>query len=65
MLVATQLGAAEVTRIGLETAAAMCIYTNDQISIETVSYVVDEPPAPSRTAVPGGDGLAEVSLAHE
>src|SRR5437867_3764012 len=38
LLNATSLSAPEITRIGLETAAAMCIYTNDQISIETVSY---------------------------
>ena len=34
----TDLSASEITRIGLETAAAMCIYTNDQISVESVSF---------------------------
>jgi ATP-dependent HslUV protease, peptidase subunit HslV len=34
----TDLSASDITRIGLETAAAMCIYTNDQISVETISY---------------------------
>jgi ATP-dependent HslUV protease subunit HslV len=38
LLRATSLSAAEITRIGLETAASMCIYTNDQISVETISY---------------------------
>jgi ATP-dependent HslUV protease subunit HslV len=36
----TTLSAAEITRIGLETAAGMCIYTNDQISVETISFGV-------------------------
>ncbi len=39
LLKATDLGATEITRIGLETAAAMCIYTNDQISIDTLSFL--------------------------
>src|SRR5438477_691274 len=38
LLKATDLSATEITRIGLETAAAMCIYTNDQISVESVSF---------------------------
>lgn len=38
LLKVTPLSAPEITRIGLETAAAMCIYTNDQISVETVDY---------------------------
>src|SRR3954447_8588553 len=38
LIKATDLSASEITRIGLETAAAMCIYTNDQISVETISY---------------------------
>jgi len=39
LLTATELGATEITRIGLETAAAMCIYTNDQISVDTLSFL--------------------------
>jgi ATP-dependent HslUV protease subunit HslV len=38
LMQATDLGAADITRIGLETAAAMCIYTNDQISVDTIAY---------------------------
>jgi len=38
LIKATDLSASEITRIGLETAAAMCIYTNDQISVESVSF---------------------------
>jgi len=34
---ATTLSASEITRIGLETAAAMCIYTNDQISVDAIT----------------------------
>ena|SRR5581483_10455716 len=44
----TDLAASEITRIGLETAAAMCIYTNDQIPVETVSYA--DVPASSASA---------------
>ena len=39
LLKTTDLGAAEITRIALETAAAMCIYTNDQISVDTLSFL--------------------------
>jgi ATP-dependent HslUV protease subunit HslV len=42
--VATTLGAAEITRIGLETAAALCIYTNDQIAVETISFADETGP---------------------
>ncbi len=38
LLRATDLSATEITRLALETAAAMCIYTNDQISVETISF---------------------------
>jgi len=38
LLRATQLSAPEITRIGLETAASMCIYTNEQISVDTVHF---------------------------
>jgi ATP-dependent HslUV protease subunit HslV len=38
LMKATELDAQEITRIGLETAAAMCIYTNDQIAVETINY---------------------------
>ncbi len=38
LLRATDLSAAEITRLALETAAAMCIYTNNQISVEAISY---------------------------
>ncbi|MBM2809417.1 MAG: HslV component of HslUV peptidase, Threonine peptidase, family [Chloroflexi bacterium] len=41
LVTATSLSASEITRIGLETAAAMCIYTNDQISVEAISYSED------------------------
>ncbi|NNM96749.1 MAG: ATP-dependent protease subunit HslV [Candidatus Dormibacteraeota bacterium] len=37
MLLYTELGAAEVARRALEIAAAICIYTNDQIMVETVN----------------------------
>jgi ATP-dependent HslUV protease subunit HslV len=50
LLRATDLSATEITRLALETAAAMCIYTNDQISVETISYVG----APALEIVPGG-----------
>ena len=39
LLKTTQLNATEITRIGLETAAAMCIYTNEQISVDTLSFL--------------------------
>jgi len=39
LLKTTELSAGEITRIGLETAAAMCIYTNDQISVDTLSFL--------------------------
>jgi ATP-dependent HslUV protease subunit HslV len=50
LLYHTELSATEITRIGLETAAAMCIYTNNQISVETVE--ASAPPAVE--AVTGG-----------
>ena len=43
LLKTTNLSAAEITRIGLETAAAMCIYTNDQISVDTLSFLSPAP----------------------
>jgi ATP-dependent HslUV protease, peptidase subunit HslV len=52
LMKATPLSASEITRIGLETAAAMCIYTNDQISVECVTFA---PPVPTDSAE--GDGL--------
>jgi ATP-dependent HslUV protease subunit HslV len=39
LLKTTELSAADITRIGLETAAAMCIYTNEQISVDTLSFL--------------------------
>jgi ATP-dependent HslUV protease subunit HslV len=39
LLKTTDLSAPEITRIGLETAAAMCIYTNEQISVDTLSFL--------------------------
>jgi len=39
LLKTTELSAPEITRIGLETAAAMCIYTNEQISVDTLSFL--------------------------
>ena len=39
LLKATQLGASDITRLGLETAAAMCIYTNEQISVDSLSFL--------------------------
>jgi len=39
LLKTTALSAGEITRIGLETAAAMCIYTNEQISVDTLSFL--------------------------
>jgi len=50
LLRATDLSASEITRLALETAAAMCIYTNDQISVESVSYAG----VPALDSVPGG-----------
>jgi len=43
LLKTTNLSAPEITRIGLETAAAMCIYTNDQISVDTLSFLSPAP----------------------
>lgn len=44
LLKVTDLNAREITRIGLETAAAMCIYTNDQIWVDSIAYsAVPEP----------------------
>jgi ATP-dependent HslUV protease subunit HslV len=43
LLKTTDLSAPEITRIGLETAAAMCIYTNDQISVDTLSFLSPAP----------------------
>jgi len=39
LLKVTDLSAPDIARIGLETAAAMCIYTNDQISVETLPFL--------------------------
>jgi ATP-dependent HslUV protease, peptidase subunit HslV len=39
LLKTTDLDATEITRIGLETAAAMCIYTNEQISVDTLPFL--------------------------
>jgi ATP-dependent HslUV protease subunit HslV len=47
---ATELSATDITRIGLETAASMCIYTNDQISVDTITF----DPAPSSAEVIAG-----------
>ncbi len=52
LLMTTDLSASAITRIGLETAAAMCIYTNDQITVDTIAYVLAETPEPD--GVPGG-----------
>lgn len=52
LLKTTDLSASAITRIGLETAAAMCIYTNDQITVDTIAYVLAEMPEPD--GVPGG-----------
>lgn len=38
LLKATSLSAPEIARLALETAAAMCIFTNDQIVVDTISY---------------------------
>jgi ATP-dependent HslUV protease subunit HslV len=46
LLRATDLGASEITRIGLETAAAMCIFTNDQISVDRIEYQPITPSSP-------------------
>lgn len=46
LLRATELSASEITRLGLETAAAMCIFTNDQISVDTIEYTPLTLPSP-------------------
>lgn len=51
LLMNTDLSASAITRVGLETAAAMCIYTNDQITVDTIAYVLAETPEPD--GVPG------------
>jgi len=51
LLKTTDLSASAITRVGLETAAAMCIYTNDQITVDTIAYVLAETPEPD--GVPG------------
>ena len=45
MLLHTELGAAEVARRALEIAASICIYTNDQIMVETVTAPREDPGA--------------------
>ncbi|MHB1524823.1 MAG: ATP-dependent protease subunit HslV [Candidatus Dormibacteria bacterium] len=45
MLLHTDLGAAEVARRALEIAASICIYTNDQIMVETVTAPQEDPGA--------------------
>jgi len=50
LLRATDLSASEIARIGLETAAAMCIFTNDQIVVDTIACT-----APSDRNVAGED----------
>jgi ATP-dependent HslUV protease subunit HslV len=52
LLKTTDLSASAITRVGLETAAAMCIYTNDEIAVDTLTYVTSADPEPS--AIPGG-----------
>ncbi|HUY55077.1 MAG TPA: ATP-dependent protease subunit HslV [Candidatus Nanopelagicaceae bacterium] len=42
MLLYTELGAAEVARRALEIAASICIYTNDQIMVETVNVAQED-----------------------
>lgn len=56
LLRATDLRASEITRIGLETAAAMCVFTNDQISVDTIEY------APHSIPLPMGTGEGEGRL---
>ena len=46
LLMTTDLSASTITRVGLETAAAMCIYTNDQIAVDTIAYALAETPEP-------------------
>ena len=41
----TELGAAEIARRALEIAARLCIYTNDSITVETLSSQPDAVPA--------------------
>ena len=51
LLKVTDLSATEITRVGLETAAAMCIYTNDQIVVDTIPCA-----APAAAAIAGDAG---------
>ncbi len=45
----TTLSATEVARAAMEIAAAMCIYTNDQIVLYTLDDADGEPDAPAAT----------------
>lgn len=45
LLRATTLSATEIARMALETAAAMCIFTNDRITVDTIFYAPDSAPA--------------------
>ncbi|HUY96128.1 MAG TPA: ATP-dependent protease subunit HslV [Verrucomicrobiae bacterium] len=51
----TEMDAAEIARRGLEIAASLCIYTNDTISVHTLSRPAPADPAPT---VLGADAVA-------